>query len=113
MLDAQGWRAARLVVDTGIHAFRWSRERSVELLLGVGLSRLEAETETDRYITWPGQALAYMTGMREIVALRHQLEERDGDRFDLVAFHDQVLGHGTLPLATLRRELPGWVRPRR
>ncbi len=112
MLDAQAWRAARLVVDTGIHAFRWSRERSVELLLGVGLSRLEAETETDRYITWPGQALAYMTGMREIVALRRALEERDGDRFDIVAFHDQVLGHGTLPLATLRRELPGWVQPR-
>jgi uncharacterized protein (DUF885 family) len=112
MLDAQAWRAARLVVDTGIHAFRWSREQSVELLLTVGLSRLEAETETDRYITWPGQALAYMTGMREIVALRRQLEERDGDKFDLVGFHDQILGHGTLPLATLRRELPDWVKPR-
>ena len=112
MLDAQAWRAARLVVDTGIHAFRWSRERSVELLVTVGLSRLEAETETDRYITWPGQALAYMTGMREIVALRRELEQRDGDRFDIISFHDQLLGHGTLPLATLRRELPGWVKPR-
>jgi len=112
MLDAQAWRAARLVVDTGIHAFRWSRERSVELLMTVGLSRLEAETETDRYIAWPGQALAYMTGMREIMALRRELEKRDGDRFDIVAFHDQLLGHGTLPLATLRRELPGWVKPR-
>ncbi len=112
MLDAQAWRAARLVVDTGIHAFRWSREQSVELLMTVGLSRLEAETETDRYITWPGQALAYMIGMREIVALRRALEERDGDRFDLVGFHDELLGHGTLPLATLRRELPGWVKPR-
>ena len=112
MLDAQAWRAARLVVDTGIHAFRWSREQSVELLMTVGLSRLEAETETDRYIAWPGQALAYMIGMREIVALRRALEERDGDRFDLVGFHDELLGHGTLPLATLRRELPGWVKPR-
>ncbi len=112
MLDAQAWRAARLVVDTGIHAFRWSREQSVDLLMTVGLSRLEAETETDRYIAWPGQALAYMTGMREIVALRRALEERDGDRFDLVGFHDELLGHGTLPLATLRRELPGWVKPR-
>lgn len=111
MLDAQAWRAARLVVDTGIHAFRWTRERSVDLLVGIGLSQLEAETETDRYITWPGQALAYMTGMREIVALRRQLEERDGDRFDLVSFHDEMLGHGTLPLATLRHELPGWVKP--
>jgi uncharacterized protein (DUF885 family) len=112
MLDAQAWRAARLVVDTGLHAFRWTREQSVDLLITVGLSRLEAETETDRYITWPGQALAYMTGMREIRALRDQLEERDGDRFDLVCFHDELLGHGTLPLATLRRELPGWVKPR-
>ena len=68
MLDAQGWRAARLVVDTGMHAFQWTREQSIDLLMTVGLSRLEAETETDRYITWPGQALAYMTGMREIMS---------------------------------------------
>ena len=112
MLDAQGWRAARLVVDTGMHAFKWTREQSVDLLLTIGLSRLEAETETDRYITWPGQALAYMTGMREIVALRRQLEKRDGDRFDLNGFHDELLGHGTLPLATMRRVLPGWVKPK-
>ncbi|MBA2255404.1 MAG: DUF885 family protein, partial [Chloroflexi bacterium] len=72
---------------------------------------LEAETETDRYISWPGQALAYMSGQREIEILRRRLEERDGDRFDLKAFHDAVLGHGSLPLATLRHELPGWVRP--
>jgi len=112
MLDAQAWRAARLVVDTGIHALRWTRAQSIELLRRIGLSQIEAETETDRYIAWPGQALAYMTGMREIVGLRRQLEQRDGERFDLAGFHDAVLGHGTLPLATLRRELPGWVRPR-
>jgi uncharacterized protein (DUF885 family) len=112
MLEAQAWRAARLVVDTGIHAFRWTRDQSVELLKEVGLSQLEAETETDRYITWPGQALAYMTGMREIVALRRELEHRDADRFDLVKFHDEMLGHGTLPLATMRRVIPGWVTPR-
>ncbi|CAN5634683.1 hypothetical protein BH23CHL7_BH23CHL7_00110 [soil metagenome] len=112
MLDAQAWRAARLVVDTGIHALRWTRQQSVDLLVEVGLSQLEAETETDRYIAWPGQALAYMTGMREIVALRRELEARDLERFDLCAFHDAVLGHGSLPLATLRRELPGWVTPR-
>jgi uncharacterized protein (DUF885 family) len=113
MFDAQAWRAARLVVDTGIHAFRWTRDQSVQFLLHrVGLSQHEAETETDRYITWPGQALTYMTGQREIEALRRQLEQRDGDRFDLSGFHDAVLGHGSLPLATLRRELPGWVAPR-
>ncbi|MDQ3937535.1 MAG: DUF885 domain-containing protein [Chloroflexota bacterium] len=111
MLDAQAWRAARLVVDTGIHAFRWDRSRSIQLLRTIGLSQLEAETETDRYITWPAQALAYMTGMREIQALRGQLERRDGERFDLRGFHDAVLGHGSLPLLTLRRELPAWVTP--
>ncbi|HVM31275.1 MAG TPA: DUF885 domain-containing protein [Candidatus Limnocylindrales bacterium] len=112
MLQAQAWRAARLVVDTGLHHLRWTRDQSIALLRRIGLSQLEAETETDRYIAWPGQALAYMTGMREIVALRRQIEERDGDRFDLSAFHDAVLGHGSLPLATLRHELPGWVAPR-
>ncbi len=112
MLDAQAWRAARLVVDTGIHALRWDRRRSVEFLRRVpGLSQLEAETETDRYITWPGQALSYMTGQRVIQSLRTDLEARDGVRFDLKAFHDAVLGHGSLPLATLQRELPGWVAP--
>ncbi len=112
MLDAQAWRAARLVVDTGMHAFKWDRQRSIDFLLSrVGLTLLEAETETDRYISWPGQALAYMSGQREIEGLRRQLEARDGDRFDLKAFHDAVLGHGSLPLATLRRELPGWVKP--
>ncbi len=112
MLDSVGWRAARLVVDTGIHAFRWTRQQSVDLLLTVGLTGLEAETETDRYIAWPGQALSYMTGMREIVALRRELEQRDGAAFDLKGFHDELLGHGTMPLATLREELPGWVKPK-
>src|SRR6266550_1246994 len=84
MLDAQAWRAARLVVDTGMHAFRWDRQRSVDFLRSaVGLTQLEAETETDRYIAWPGQALAYKTGQRAIETLRRQIEARDGSRFDL------------------------------
>ena len=112
MLDAQAFRAARLVVDTGIHAFRWERQRSVDLLIGIGLTPLEAETVTDRYAAWPGQALAYMTGQREILALRQELEARDGALFDLQRFHDEVLGHAALPLATLRHELPNWVKPR-
>ena len=112
MLDAQAWRAARLVVDTGIHAFRWTRQQSIDLLRSAaGLSQLEAETETDRYIAWPGQALAYKIGQREIEALRQQIQARDGAAFDLRAFHDAVLGHGSLPLATLTRELPNWVAP--
>ena len=111
-LESEAWRAVRLIVDTGIHAFGWDRQRSIDMLRDrAGLSALEAETETDRYISWPGQALSYMIGQREIMSLRSQLEARDGDRFDARAFHDAVLGHGALPLATLRAELPRWVQP--
>ncbi|HET7029280.1 MAG TPA: DUF885 domain-containing protein [Candidatus Limnocylindrales bacterium] len=109
MLDAVAWRAARLVVDTGLHALRWTRQQSIDFLLEAGLSETDAVIETDRYICWPGQALTYMMGCREIERLRHELEARDGSRFDLREFHDQVLAHGSLPLATLSRELPNWV----
>ena len=112
-LELDAWRAARLVVDTGVHALGWTRQQSIDLLIErAGLSQLEAETETDRYIGWPGQALTYYIGKREILALRAQLEERDGDRFDHRAFHDEVIGHGSLALAVLREQLPGWVRPK-
>ncbi len=109
MLDAVAWRAARLVVDTGLHALRWSRQQSIDFLLETGLSETDATIETDRYICWPGQALTYMIGCREIERLRAEIAARDGSRFDLREFHDQVLGHGSLPLATLARELPNWV----
>ncbi len=112
MLGMQALRAARLVLDTGIHALGWGRERSIAYLEGLGISRLVAQNEVDRYIVWPGQALSYMVGQREILGLRRELEQRDGERFDLKAFHDAVLGHGSLPLATLRAELPGWLSPR-
>jgi uncharacterized protein (DUF885 family) len=111
MLDHQAWRAARLVVDTGLHVLGWSREQSIEVLRKAGLSATDATIETDRYISWPGQALAYKVGQREIERLRAQLAARDGARFDLRAFHDAVLGHGSVPLATLARELPDWVTP--
>ncbi len=110
MLDGQAWRAARLVVDTGLHALRWERQRSIDFLReDAGLSETDAVIETDRYICWPGQALTYKLGQRQIEALRREISERDGSRFDLREFHDQVLGHGSLPLATLARELPTWV----
>ena len=109
MLDAQAWRAARLVVDTGLPALRWTRQQSIDFLLKAGLTETDAVIETDRYICWPGQALTYKIGQREIQRLRDEIEARDGSRFDLRAFHDAVLGHGTLPLATLARELPNWV----
>ena len=109
MLDAMAWRAARLVVDTGLHALRWPRQRSIDFLRGAGLSETDAVIETDRYICWPGQALTYKIGQREIERLRAEIQKRDGSAFDLRAFHDAVLGHGSLPLATLARELPTWV----
>jgi len=109
MLDAMAWRAARLVVDTGLHALRWTRQRSIDFLLETGLTDTNATIETDRYICWPGQALTYKTGQREIERLRREMEARDGSGFDLRAFHDAVLGHGSLPLATLSRELPNWL----
>jgi uncharacterized protein (DUF885 family) len=111
MLDAQAWRASRLIVDSGMHALGWSRQQSIDWLLDTGLSDTDATIETDRYIVWPGQALTYMTGMREIRRLRRELEARDGAGFDLKRFHDEVIGHGSLPLATLTRELPRWVTP--
>jgi uncharacterized protein (DUF885 family) len=109
MLDAQAWRAARLVVDTGLHALRWPRQRSIDFLRTAGLNETDAVIETDRYISWPGQALTYMTGQLEIRRLRAELSRRDGSAFDLRAFHDALLGHGSLPLATLTRELPNWL----
>jgi uncharacterized protein (DUF885 family) len=111
MLDAQAWRASRLIVDSGMHGLGWARQQSIDWLLTTGLSETDAVIETDRYIAWPGQALSYMTGMREIRRLRRELEARDGERFDLKRFHDELIGHGSLPLVTLAAELPGWVTP--
>jgi uncharacterized protein (DUF885 family) len=109
MLDAQAWRAARLVVDTGLHALRWPRQQSIDTLLAAGLTETDAVIETDRYICNPAQALTYKLGQREHQRLRAQISARDGAAFDLREFHDQLLGHGSLPLATLAAELPNWV----
>jgi uncharacterized protein (DUF885 family) len=109
MLDAQAWRAARLVVDAGLHSLRWTRQQSIDQLLSAGLTETDAVIETDRYICWPAQALTYKVGQREIERLRREISARDGSDFDLREFHDQLLGHGSLPLATLARELPNWV----
>ena len=112
MLEGQAWRAVRLIVDTGIHALGKGRAWAVDLLQeGAGLSATDAGIETDRYIVWPGQALTYKIGHREINRLRSELTARDGAAFDIRAFHDALLGHGSLALATLARELPTWVAP--
>jgi uncharacterized protein (DUF885 family) len=110
MLDAQAFRASRLVVDSGLHAMGWTREKAIQFMNERGtLPMVDAEIEVDRYTVWPGQALSYKIGQREIERARREVSEKMGDRFDLRTFHDEVLGHGTLPLATLRREIPNWV----
>ena len=101
MLDSQALRAARLVVDTGLHAFGWSRQKAFETMVAAGIHPTDAGIETDRYIAWPGQALAYMTGRREIERLRAARAAREGDTFDIRRFHDDVLRHGKLPLRIL------------
>jgi uncharacterized protein (DUF885 family) len=110
MLDAQAFRASRLVVDSGLHAMGWARDEAIAFMHERGtLPMVDAEIEVDRYTIWPGQALSYKIGQREIERARREVSEKMGVRFDLRAFHDEVLGHGSLPLATLRREIPGWV----
>jgi uncharacterized protein (DUF885 family) len=109
MLDAQAWRAARLVVDTGLHALRWTRQQSIDVLIEAGVPDTDAAIETDRYICNPAQALTYKLGQRQHERLRAEITARDGAAFDLREFHDQLIGHGSLPLATLAAELPNWV----
>ena len=105
MLSDQALRAARLVVDTGIHAFGWSRDRAIALLEEAGVPHVDAVIETDRYITMPGQALSYKIGQFEIEHQRAEAERREGATFSLRDFHDRLLALGTLPLPALRREL--------
>jgi len=105
MLEAQGFRAGRLIVDTGIHALRWDREQAVQKMMETGSSRLDAEIEVDRYIAMPAQALAYMIGKLELDRLRAAATEREGSAFSVRDFHDRVLSVGSLPLAVLDDEL--------
>jgi uncharacterized protein (DUF885 family) len=109
MLGYQAWRACRLVVDTGLHALRWSRDQAIQFFYdNVGLTERETVNEVDRYIIWPGQALAYKIGQREIERLRRDTAGRLGQAFDVRAFHDEVLRHAALPLSTLRAILEAW-----
>jgi uncharacterized protein (DUF885 family) len=103
-LTYEMWRACRLVVDTGIHAQGWTRKRAVDFMAErTALSRHEIETEVDRYISWPGQALAYKMGELKIRELRARAERELGPRFDVRAFHDALLANGAVPLPTLER----------
>src|SRR6516165_3989064 len=103
-------RAARLVVDTGLHFYGWSREQALEFLAShVPMPREFLASEVDRYVVMPGQALAYLTGKLEIIRIREEAQRRLGPAFSLPAFHAAVLDHGSLPMPTLTRSIAGWL----
>ena len=105
------WRAARLVIDTGIHHKGWTRARAIDYLAShTALSTHEVETEVDRYISWPAQALSYKLGELAITGLRREAEQALGARFDLRTFHDVVLSQGSVPLPVLEAQVRDWIR---
>jgi uncharacterized protein (DUF885 family) len=110
MLSFAALRACRLVIDTGVHAFGWSRQQAVDF--GWQHTATTAEnvsTEVDRYICWPGQALAYLIGQREITRLRERARAALGPRFDVAGFHEAVLGNGAVPLPVLDQTIARWT----
>ncbi|MCZ6598716.1 MAG: DUF885 domain-containing protein [Planctomycetota bacterium] len=110
MLSFDAWRACRLVVDTGIHAFGWSRKQAIDYMIeNTLLAPNNIENEVDRYIAWPGQALAYKLGQQEILTLRDEAREALGERFDYPAFHDAVLASGPVSLPRLRANVAAWA----
>ncbi len=109
-LTYEMWRACRLVVDTGLHAFGWTRQQAMDYLASnTALSLHEVRTETDRYIAWPGQALSYKMGEITIRRLRQEAEEALGSDFDVRAFHDAVLANGSVPLGILEAEIHRFI----
>nr|XP_031857402.1 uncharacterized protein CI109_007181 [Kwoniella shandongensis]KAA5524474.1 hypothetical protein CI109_007181 [Kwoniella shandongensis] len=110
MLSYQAWRAARLVVDTGIHSLGWTREQAQKYLHdNTALSAHEIETEVDRYIAWPGQSLSYYLGELAILKCRKKAEEALGDKFNIRAFHDAVLQTGSVPLPLLEKHIDEFI----
>jgi uncharacterized protein (DUF885 family) len=113
-ISSQAWRAARLVVDTGLHAFGWSRDAAIAYLREhTALADGNIVNEVDRYIVWPGQALAYLVGQLAILGRRERAMTELGDRFDRRAFHDAVLGAGAVSLGTLDAVVAAWIEAHR
>ncbi len=110
ILSFDSWRACRLVVDTGMHAMGWTREQAIRFMLeNTSLAENNIVNEVDRYITWPGQALAYKTGQLEMMKLRQAAEKRLGKKYDVKKFHDVLLGEGAVPLPVLRQMLGNYT----
>src|SRR4051812_39687470 len=113
-LNDEMLRAVRLVVDTGMHAKGWSREQSIQYMRDkLGYPEALAKSETERYMAWPGQALGYKIGALKIAALRARASEALGPKFNLPAFHEVVLGDGTLPLSLLEAKVDRWIAANR
>jgi uncharacterized protein (DUF885 family) len=109
-LNDEQLRAMRLVVDTGLHSMGWSREKAISYMLeNSSLAASDVEAEVERYIVWPGQALAYKIGDLRLQALREQAELALGDNFNIRAFHRQILLEGALPMPVLERKLEAWI----
>ncbi len=110
ILSYDAWRACRLVVDTGMHAMGWTRGQAIDFMFeNTALAMNNIVNEVDRYITWPGQALAYKTGQLEIIRLRQAAQLRLGTRFDIRMFHDSLLGNGAIPLKALRQVMESYA----
>jgi uncharacterized protein (DUF885 family) len=104
------WRACRLVIDTGLHELGWTRQQAIDYLAShTALAKLDIEIEVDRYISWPGQALAYKLGEMKMRELRSTAETDLGDRFDQRRFHDTLLNMGSVPLPAMEREMLAWI----
>jgi uncharacterized protein (DUF885 family) len=109
-LQAEMFRAVRLVVDTGMHAKRWSRERAIEYMLSkTGMTEAEVTREIERYVVWPGQATAYKVGQLSMLRLRAMVENQLGDAFDIREFHEMILMNGAMPLEILEESVESWV----
>jgi uncharacterized protein (DUF885 family) len=109
-LSSEMLRAVRLVVDTGIHDKNWSREQVVDYMHSNDLNDAMVQTEADRYIAWPGQAIAYKMGQLTILKLREQAKAQLGDKFDIKKFHDEILNGGAMPLELLQERLQSWIK---
>ena len=109
-LNSELFRAVRLVVDTGIHDKKWSRQQVIDYMHANDLNDALAQTEADRYIAWPGQALAYKMGQLTIRKLRDEAKAQLGPKFDIKAFHDEVLNGGSMPLDLLQERVEGWIK---